>query len=184
MMRGFDPEPLCSDRMVLSGDCLFSSLRRDTRRSTLTLEFVEDYRSQGPNPRQHLLVCLRAKMREHLIRSCPDLHRLRDGQCVTLAGLVLVREQPRRGAEASAIRCATRDFRWGSRTCKDVRHARTRPQTTDETAQDRNAAVPLHRLRRSPSCHLLRSPDTRGIELVRLAPEARLRPAATRQNSA
>jgi len=78
------------------------------------VEVIEDYRSQRLNPRQHLLVCLRAKLREHRIRSCPDLHRLRDGQCVTLAGLVLVRELPRCGVEASAIRCATRNFRWGN----------------------------------------------------------------------
>jgi hypothetical protein len=64
------------------------------------------------------------------------------------------------------------------------RHSTARPQITDEPAQDRNAAVPLHRLRRSPSRHMLRSPNTRGIELVRLAPGARLRPGATRQNSA
>jgi hypothetical protein len=115
--------------------------------------------------RQRLLAFLHVELREHRIRSCAGLHRERD-------------------VAVSAIHYATRDFRWGNRTCKGVSHARTRPQTTDETAQDRNAAVPLHRLRRSSPRHLLRSPNARGVELVRLAPEARLCLGATHQKPA
>jgi hypothetical protein len=183
-MRGSDPERLCSDRMVLfRGLFVFFPQKRHSSYSSypggrrgLPLEGTD----AAPAPPR--LPARRTAGRR--ARSCAVLDRVRDGWCVAIAGLVLVCEPPQRGVEASTTRCPTRDFRLGNQTCKDVRHARTRSQTTDETAQDRNAAVPLHRLRRSPSCHLLRSPDTRGIELVRLAPEARLRPSATRQNSA
>jgi hypothetical protein len=102
MMRGSDPERLCSGQTVLSGVCLFSSLRRDTLLPTLTREVVEDSRARGLILHQPPLAFLHA-----------DLHRGRDGQCVMVAGLVLVHKLPGRGVEASAIRCATRDFRWG-----------------------------------------------------------------------
>jgi error-prone DNA polymerase len=57
-------------------------------------EVVEDYRSKGLTLRQHPLAFLRAELRERRIRSCADLHRARDGQRVTVAGLVLVRQKP------------------------------------------------------------------------------------------
>jgi error-prone DNA polymerase len=57
-------------------------------------EVIEDYRSKGLTLRQHPLAFLRAELRERGIRSCADLHRARDGQRVTVAGLVLVRQKP------------------------------------------------------------------------------------------
>jgi error-prone DNA polymerase len=57
-------------------------------------EVVEDYRSKGLTLRHHPLAFLRTELRERRIRSCADLHRARDGQRVTVAGLVLVRQKP------------------------------------------------------------------------------------------
>ncbi|MBL0407794.1 error-prone DNA polymerase [Microvirga aerilata] len=57
-------------------------------------EVVEDYRSKGLTLRQHPLAFLRTELRERRIRSCADLHRVRDGQRVMVAGLVLVRQKP------------------------------------------------------------------------------------------
>jgi error-prone DNA polymerase len=57
-------------------------------------EVVEDYRSKGLTLRQHPLAFLRSELHERRIRSCADLHRARDGQRVTVAGLVLVRQKP------------------------------------------------------------------------------------------
>lgn len=57
-------------------------------------EVVEDYRSKGLTLRQHPLAFLRAELHERRMRSCADLRRARDGQRVTVAGLVLVRQKP------------------------------------------------------------------------------------------
>jgi error-prone DNA polymerase len=40
------------------------------------------------------LAFLRVELRERRIRSCADFHRVRDGQRVTVASLVLVRQKP------------------------------------------------------------------------------------------
>ena len=58
-------------------------------------EVVEDYRSKGLTLRRHPLVlpARGADRTEHRI-DCADLHRARDGQRVTVAGLVLVRQKP------------------------------------------------------------------------------------------
>ncbi|MCD6071880.1 MAG: dnaE2, partial [Microvirga sp.] len=76
-------------------------IRSEAREPAVTLtpmtngrEVVEDYRSKGLTLRQHPLAFLRAELRERRIRSCADLHRARDGQRVTVAGLVLVRQKP------------------------------------------------------------------------------------------
>jgi error-prone DNA polymerase len=57
-------------------------------------EVVEDYRSIGLTLRRHPLFFLRQELTERRILSCSDLHQLRDGQRVTVAGLVLVRQKP------------------------------------------------------------------------------------------
>jgi len=57
-------------------------------------EVVEDYRSKGLTLRRHPLAFLRQELTERRIRSCADLQHVRDGQRVTVAGLVLVRQKP------------------------------------------------------------------------------------------
>jgi error-prone DNA polymerase len=57
-------------------------------------EVVEDYRSKGLTLRQHPLAFLRGELRERKIHSCATLRRVRDGQRLTIAGLVLVRQKP------------------------------------------------------------------------------------------
>jgi len=57
-------------------------------------EVVEDYRSIGLTLRRHPVSFLRNELAERRISSCADLHRARDGQRVTVAGLVLVRQKP------------------------------------------------------------------------------------------
>jgi error-prone DNA polymerase len=57
-------------------------------------EVVEDYRSVGLTLRRHPLSFLRQELTERRISSCGDLHHVRDGQRVTVAGLVLVRQKP------------------------------------------------------------------------------------------
>jgi error-prone DNA polymerase len=57
-------------------------------------EVVEDYRSIGLTLRRHPVFFLRQKLTYRRILSCADLHRTRDGQRLTVAGLVLVRQRP------------------------------------------------------------------------------------------
>jgi error-prone DNA polymerase len=57
-------------------------------------EVVEDYRSKGLTLRQHPLAFLRGELRERKIHSCATLRHVRDGQRLTIAGLVLVRQKP------------------------------------------------------------------------------------------
>jgi error-prone DNA polymerase len=57
-------------------------------------EVVEDYRSKGLSLRQHPLAFLRADLTERRMVPCSELRRARDGQRVTVAGLVLVRQKP------------------------------------------------------------------------------------------
>jgi error-prone DNA polymerase len=57
-------------------------------------EVVEDYRSKGLTLRRHPLAFLRQDLTERRIRSCADLQHARDGQRVTVAGLILVRQKP------------------------------------------------------------------------------------------
>jgi error-prone DNA polymerase len=57
-------------------------------------EVVEDYRSKGLTLRRHPVSFLRQELTERRIISCGDLHRIRDGQRVAVAGLVLVRQKP------------------------------------------------------------------------------------------
>jgi error-prone DNA polymerase len=57
-------------------------------------EVVEDYRSKGLSLRQHPLAFLRHDLSERRIRPCADLKHGRDGQRVTVAGIVLVRQKP------------------------------------------------------------------------------------------
>jgi error-prone DNA polymerase len=57
-------------------------------------EVVEDYRSKGLTLRQHPLTFLRQELTERRIIPCSDLHRVRDRQGITVAGLVLVRQKP------------------------------------------------------------------------------------------
>jgi error-prone DNA polymerase len=57
-------------------------------------EVVEDYRSKGLTLRQHPLAFLRGELRERRIHSCATLRRVQDGQWLTIAGMVLVRQKP------------------------------------------------------------------------------------------
>jgi error-prone DNA polymerase len=55
---------------------------------------VEDYASVGLTLRQHPVTFLRSELRPRGIRPCVDLLASRDGQRVSVAGLVLVRQRP------------------------------------------------------------------------------------------
>ncbi len=57
-------------------------------------EVVEDYRSKGLTLRRHPVTFLRAELNERRIIPCEALKATRDGQRVTVAGLVLVRQKP------------------------------------------------------------------------------------------
>jgi error-prone DNA polymerase len=57
-------------------------------------EVVEDYRSKGLTLRQHPVAFLRADLDARRILPCESLKTVRDGQRVTVAGLVLVRQKP------------------------------------------------------------------------------------------
>jgi error-prone DNA polymerase len=55
---------------------------------------VEDYSSVGLTLRQHPVAFLRDDLRSQRVMPCGDLLTSRDGQRVTVAGLVLVRQRP------------------------------------------------------------------------------------------
>jgi error-prone DNA polymerase len=57
-------------------------------------EVVEDYLSKGLTLRQHPLPFLRQELKEKRYLACEDLKAVRDGRCVNIAGLVLVRQKP------------------------------------------------------------------------------------------
>jgi error-prone DNA polymerase len=57
-------------------------------------EVVEDYLSKGLTLRQHPVAFLRGDLRERHMIPCAALHHAQDGQRVTVAGLVLVRQKP------------------------------------------------------------------------------------------
>jgi error-prone DNA polymerase len=57
-------------------------------------EVVEDYRSTGLSLRRHPVSFLRTDLRAQRITSCADLTNVRDGQRLTVAGIVLVRQRP------------------------------------------------------------------------------------------
>lgn len=57
-------------------------------------EVVEDYKSKGLTLRRHPLAFLRDELRERRILPCSSLYRIKDGERVTVAGLVLVRQKP------------------------------------------------------------------------------------------
>jgi error-prone DNA polymerase len=57
-------------------------------------EVVEDYRSTGLSLRQHPAAFLRDEFRRAGIIACADLAKSRDGQRVTVPGIVLVRQRP------------------------------------------------------------------------------------------
>jgi error-prone DNA polymerase len=57
-------------------------------------EVVEDYRSTGLSLRRHPVSFLRADLRAQHITRCADLANARDGQRLTVAGIVLVRQRP------------------------------------------------------------------------------------------
>jgi error-prone DNA polymerase len=57
-------------------------------------EVVEDYRSTGLSLRRHPVSFLRADLRAQRIVRCADLANARDGQRLTVAGIVLVRQRP------------------------------------------------------------------------------------------
>ncbi|HEV2566730.1 MAG TPA: error-prone DNA polymerase [Microvirga sp.] len=57
-------------------------------------EVVEDYRSKGLTLRHHPVAFLRDELERRRMIRCADLQRVRDGQRVTVPGLVLVRQKP------------------------------------------------------------------------------------------
>jgi error-prone DNA polymerase len=57
-------------------------------------EVVEDYRSTGLSLRRHPVAFLRADLRAQRIVRCTDLANARDGQHLSVAGIVLVRQRP------------------------------------------------------------------------------------------
>ena len=57
-------------------------------------EVVEDYRSTGLSLRRHPVSFLRADLDAQRIVRCADLANARDGQRLTVAGIVLVRQRP------------------------------------------------------------------------------------------
>jgi error-prone DNA polymerase len=57
-------------------------------------EVVEDYRSVGLSLRRHPVAFLRAELCRRGIADCASLNTVRDGQRITIAGLVLVRQRP------------------------------------------------------------------------------------------
>jgi error-prone DNA polymerase len=57
-------------------------------------EVVEDYRSKGLTLRHHPVAFLREELERRRMIRCSDLNRVRDGQRVTVPGLVLVRQKP------------------------------------------------------------------------------------------
>ena len=57
-------------------------------------EVVEDYRASGLSLRAHPLAFLRDELRSRKIITCRELHGIKDGRWVNLAGVVLVRQKP------------------------------------------------------------------------------------------
>lgn len=57
-------------------------------------EVVEDYRSKGLTLRHHPVTFLREELERRRMIRCIDLKRIRDGQRVTVPGLILVRQKP------------------------------------------------------------------------------------------
>ena len=57
-------------------------------------EVVEDYRSVGLTLRRHPVAFLREELARQSVTPCADLMTTRDGRCVTLSGIVLVRQKP------------------------------------------------------------------------------------------
>jgi error-prone DNA polymerase len=57
-------------------------------------EVVEDYRSTGLSLRRHPVAFLRPELRAQRIVCCADLANSRDGQRLSVAGIVLVRQRP------------------------------------------------------------------------------------------
>jgi error-prone DNA polymerase len=57
-------------------------------------EVVEDYRSHGISLRSHPLAFLRRELSAMNIMACAGLRDAKNGQRVTVSGLVLVRQMP------------------------------------------------------------------------------------------
>ena len=57
-------------------------------------EVVEDYRSTGLSLRSHPVAFLRAELHQHGMVTCASLAHTRDGRCVVVPGIVLVRQKP------------------------------------------------------------------------------------------
>jgi error-prone DNA polymerase len=80
---------------------LFEHIDDETTEPTVGLrpmtrgrEVVEDYRSTGLSLRDHPVAFLRDTMRQRNIVHCADLVHRRDGNRLTVAGIVLVRQRP------------------------------------------------------------------------------------------
>jgi error-prone DNA polymerase len=97
-IRGLSDEPL---PLFAAADARDKTIRAEGDEPSVELarmtegrEVVEDYRSKGLTLRQHPLAFLRHELRERRIHRCSSLWSIKDGQRVTVAGLVLVRQKP------------------------------------------------------------------------------------------
>ncbi|MFX6899660.1 hypothetical protein ABTH92_21040, partial [Acinetobacter baumannii] len=55
---------------------------------------MEDYRASGLSLRAHPLAFLRDELRARKMITCAELQTGKDGRCINLAGIVLVRQKP------------------------------------------------------------------------------------------
>jgi error-prone DNA polymerase len=97
-IRGLSPAPL---PLFAAADERDAVLRPEVVEPPVSLtpmtegrEVVEDYRSKGLTLRAHPVAFLRDELRQRRMIACASLKTARDGQRVTLAGLVLVRQRP------------------------------------------------------------------------------------------
>jgi error-prone DNA polymerase len=79
---------------------------------------VEDYASVGLTLRQHPVAFLRDELQPKTIVPCVDLLTSRDGQRVTVAGLVLVRQRPGTATGVIFMRLGSRTS-WCGRACSN-----------------------------------------------------------------
>jgi len=72
----------------------FSEAAIVLRPMTTGREVIEDYSHVGLSLRSHPISFLRQDLRDKHIATCADAMRARDGHCLEVAGLVLVRQMP------------------------------------------------------------------------------------------
>ncbi|NIX77019.1 error-prone DNA polymerase [Microvirga terricola] len=97
-IKGLSDAPL---PLFVAADERDARVRAETTEPTVSLtpmtsgrEVVEDYRSKGVTLRRHPLAFLREDLAQRRMIYCADLRTARDGQRVTVPGLILVRQKP------------------------------------------------------------------------------------------